>query len=209
MERLKFSFIIFIIGALFGCDKGAGDFKISGVVSDETFQTSLAGAEVSLYKIPLASNTEQYIKSQTLGSDGVYHFTIPRERMEKYILRVTKNLYFPIEKTIYFSELTLKEENVFPLSTWAKSWVELKFINANPLPQDHFQYIKQLGYASCLDCCPITPQDLYGAVDTSIYCINKGNTIYSLLYWILNTPNQGYLEANTTAFDTTQIYLSY
>jgi hypothetical protein len=39
--------------------------------------------------------------------------------------------------------------------------------------------------------------------------VNKGNTIYSLLYWVLNTPNQGYLEANTTAFDTTQIYLNY
>jgi hypothetical protein len=209
MERLKFSLFILLIGSLFSCNKGAGEFKISGVISDDTFQTTLAGAEVSIYKIPVASNTEQYIESQTLGSDGTYHFTVPRERMERYILRVAKNLYFPIEKTIYFSDLKLKEENVYPLATWAKSWVELKFVNTNPLSQDHLQYIKQSGYASCLDCCPITAQDLYGAVDTSIYCINKGNTIYSLLYWIMNTTNQGYLEANTTAFDTTQIYLSY
>jgi hypothetical protein len=209
MERINSILFILLIATLFSCDKGAGEFRISGVVTDETFQTSLVGAEVAIYKIPVASNTEQYIGSQILGSDGAYHFTVPRERMEKYILRVTKNLYFPIEKTIYFSELKLKEENVYPIATWAKSWVELKFVNQNPLPQDHFQYIKQSGYASCLDCCPITAQDLYGAVDTSIYCINKGNTIYSLLYWVFNTTNQGYLEANTSAFDTTQIYLSY
>lgn len=209
MERLNqlLLFTLFII--LCSCNKGAGEFKINGVVTDDTFHSALSGAEISIYKVPVASNTELFVSSQTLGSDGSYHFTVPRERMEKYILRVTKNLYFPIEKTIYFSELKLKEENVFDLVTWAKSWVELKFINSNPLPQDNFQYIKQDGYGTCLECCPITEQHLYGAVDTSIFCVNKGNTIYSLLYWVLNTNIQGYLEANTSAFDTTQIYLSY
>jgi hypothetical protein len=209
MERLTNLLYLFLILVLFSCDKGAGEFSISGIVRDDTFNTSLVGAEIALYKVPLASNTEQFIGSQTITADGKYHFTVPRERIEKYILRVTKQLYFPIEKTIYFSELKLKEENVFDLTTWAQSWVELKFVNQNPLSMDHFRYIKQSGYASCAACCPITEQDFYGAVDTSIYCVNKGNTIYSLLYWVLNTPNQGYLEANTTAFDTTQIYLNY
>jgi hypothetical protein len=209
MERLKIIVLFSLALFLFGCNKGAGEFSITGTISDETFGTGLDQAFVKIYKVPVASNTEVFVASQTIGTDGKYHFTVPRERMEKYIIRVTKNLYFPIEKTIYFSELKLKTDNVFPLSTWAKSWVELKFINNNPLPQDHFQYIKQDGYGSCPECCPISAQDLYGAVDTSIYCINKGNTIYSLLYWVFNTSNQGYLEANTTAFDTTQIYLSY
>jgi hypothetical protein len=209
MERIIYSLYIALVFMLSACDKGAGEFSISGTINDGTFQTSLVGAEIALYKIPLASNNEQFIESQTIGSDGKYHFTVPRERMEKYILRITKNLYFPIEKTIYFSELKLKEENIIDLVTWAQSWVELKFINQNPLSMDHFRYIKQAGYASCAECCPSTEQDFYGAVDTSIYCVNKGNTIYSLLYWVLNTPNQGYLEANTTAFDTTQIYLNY
>jgi hypothetical protein len=209
MERLSYTISFALVFLLFACNKGAGEFSITGTVNDDTFHTSLVGAEIAIYKVPLASNSEQFISSQTIGSDGKYHFTIPRERMEKYILRVSKNLYFPIEKTIYFSELKLKEDNIFDLETWAQSWVELKFINQNPLSMDHLQYIKQAGYASCAECCPITEQNLYGAIDTSIYCLNKGNTIYSLLYWVLNTPNQGYLEANTTAFDTTQIYLSY
>jgi hypothetical protein len=209
MERITYPLSIFLILLFLSCDKGAGEFSISGIISDDTFQTSLVGADIAIYKVPLASNTEQFIGSQTIGSDGKYQFIVPRERIEKYILRITKQLYFPIEKTIYFSELKLKEENIFDLTTWAQSWVELKFVNQNPLSMDHFRYIKQAGYATCAACCPSSEQDFYGAVDTSIFCINKGNTIYSLLYWVLNTPNQGYLEANTSAFDTTQIYLNY
>lgn len=209
MERLKFLFFIPILLLFSDCHKGAGEFSISGVITDDTFGTGLNQAVVEIYKVPVASSTELLIETQTIGNDGHFHFIVPRERMEKYIIRVSKDLYFPIEKTIYFSELTIEKENVFPLTTWAKSWVELKFVNNNPLPQDHLQYIKQAGYATCVECCPITDQHLYGAVDTSIFCLNKGNTIYSLLYWVLNTTNQGYLEANTSAFDTTQIYLNY
>ena len=209
MERITYPLLATFLFLLFSCNKGAGEFNISGTITDDTFHTSLEGAEISIYKVPLASNTEQFIESQTIGPDGKYHFTVQRERIEKYILRITKHLYFPIEKTIYFSELKLKEENTFDLSTWAKSWVALKFINQNPLSMDHFQYIKQAGYASCAECCESTEQNFYGPLDTTIYCINKGNTLYSLLYWVLNTPNQGYLEANTTAFDTSEIYLSY
>jgi hypothetical protein len=209
MERITYPLYLAFVFLLFACNKGAGEFSIRGTVNDDTFHTSLVGAEIAIYKVPLASNNEQFVESQTIGSDGKYHFTVPRERMEKYILRITKHLYFPIEKTIYFSELNLKEENIVDLETWAQSWVELKFINQNPSSMDHFRYIKQAGYASCAECCPSAAQEFYGAVDTSIYCVNKGNTIYSLLYWVLNTPIQGYLEANTTAFDTTQIYLNY
>ena len=209
MERLKLVLSIILLGVLLGCDKGAGEFIINGTVTDATFQTGHAGAEISLYKIPLASNNEQFVSSSILGADGKFQFKVPRERLEKYIIRVNKHLYFPIEKEIYFSELKLKEENTYALSTWAQSWVALNFVNQNPLSMDHFQYIKQAGYASCSECCPSTEQNFYGALDTTIYCINKGNTIYSLLYWVLNTPNQGYLEANTGAFDTTQIYLNY
>ena len=209
MERLKLVLLFAVLGIFFSCDKGAGEFIINGSVTDATFQTAHTGAEISLYKIPLASNNEQFVSSSILGSDGKFQFTVPRERLEKYIIRVNKHLYFPIEKEIYFSELKLKEENTFALSTWAQSWVALNFVNQNPLSMDHFRYIKQAGYASCAECCPITEQNFYGALDTTIYCINKGNTIYSLLYWVLNTPNQGYLEANTSAFDTTHIYLNY
>jgi RNase P/RNase MRP subunit p29 len=94
MERLTNLLYLFLILVLFSCNKGAGEFSISGIVRDDTFNTSLVGSEIALYKVPLASNTEQFIGSQTITADGKYHFTVPRERIEKYILRVTKQLYF-------------------------------------------------------------------------------------------------------------------
>jgi len=46
-------------------------------------------------------------------------------------------------------------------------------------------------------------------LDTTIYCINNGNEVYSVYYWVLNSSNQGLLSAVTTAFDTTEIILNY
>ncbi|MEY2666765.1 MAG: hypothetical protein RLZZ384_936, partial [Pseudomonadota bacterium] len=49
--------------------------------------------------------------------------------MEKYILRITKENYFPLEETIYFSSLSLNIDNIRDYSTTAKAWVKLDFIN--------------------------------------------------------------------------------
>jgi hypothetical protein len=202
-------FLLFLIINLFGCKKGAGEFVIKGTITDVTFDTGLNGATIELYKVPVASNNEFLVESKTLGTDGSYSFTVPREKMEKYLIRVNKNLYFPIESSIYYSTLNVESDNIRNFSTNAKSWVELKFLNNNPLPNDHLRYIKQQGYSGCMECCPITEQDYYGAIDTSIYCVNLGNTVYSIYYWIIGSNNQGLLEATTTPFDTTQIYLPY
>ena len=202
-------FLLFLIMNLFGCKKGAGEFVIKGTITDVTFDTGLNGATIELYKVPVASNNEFLVESKTLGTDGSYSFTVPREKMEKYLIRVNKNLYFPIESSIYYSTLNVESDNIRNFSTNAKSWVELKFLNNNPLPNDHLRYIKQQGYSGCMECCPITEQDYYGAIDTSIYCVNLGNTVYSIYYWIIGSNNQGLLEATTTPFDTTQIYLPY
>jgi hypothetical protein len=207
--NLKWLFLLFLITSLFGCKKGAGEFAIKGTITDVTFGTGLNGATIELYKVPVASNNEFLVESKTLGTDGSYSFTVPREKMEKYLIRVNKNLYFPIESSIYYSTLNVESDNIRNFSTNAKSWVELKFLNNNPLPNDHLRYIKQQGYSGCMECCPITEQDYYGAVDTSIYCVNLGNTVYSIYYWIIGSNNQGLLKATTTPFDTTQIYLEY
>ncbi len=207
--KIKISFVIISIFILFGCKKGAGEFTLKGKITDLTFNTGLNGATIELYKVPVASNNEILVGSQTLGNDGSYSFTFPREQIEKYIVRVNKNLYFPIESTVYYSSLDLNKENVRDYSTNAKSWVELRFLNNSPVPNDHLRYIKQNGYSGCSECCPSSEQNYYGALDTSIYCVNQGNTAYSIYYWIIGTSNQGLLQATTAPFDTTQIYLPY
>ena len=214
MERLStfFSFlltIVFLNSLLLGCEKGTGEFLIKGTITDDTFNQGLQGATASLYKIPIGTSDEQFIKSIVLPTNGTYEFVVPREKMERYILRVSKDLYFPLEEDIYYSSLSIKDPNIVNLSTTAMAWAKLHFKNNNPAALDHFRYIKQEGLAGCLSCCPITAQDFYGALDTTFYCLNNGNTNYSIFYWELNTANNGQKTTNTTAFDTTLIEVIY
>ncbi|MCE2713248.1 MAG: carboxypeptidase-like regulatory domain-containing protein [Cryomorphaceae bacterium] len=207
MTRISIFFFALII--LASCSKKKAEFKLSGTVSDQTFSTPLSNASVMLYQVPVGSTDKVLVGTTTTNSAGEYSFVFPREKMEKYILRISKNLYFDIEETVFFSELSLEEPYIRNASTTAKSWAKLTFHNLNPQAVDHFQYIKQSGKESCFDCCPSTYQDYYGALDTSIYCINDGNTNYSYFYWVLGTPAQGSQTIYTTAFDTTEIILNY
>lgn len=194
---------------LIGCEKGTGEFLIKGTVTDNTFSQGLEGATAALYKVPIGTSDELFVKSVVLSSNGSYEFVVPREKMERYILRVNKDLYFPIEESIYYSSLSITDPNIFNLSTNAKSWAKIHFKNLNPSLVDHFRYIKQDGLAACLSCCPITAQDFYGALDTTFYCLNNGNTNYSIFYWELNTPNSGQEATYTPAFDTSLIEVIY
>lgn len=207
MERLIT--LLFIIGLLFSCEKGTGTFVIKGNISDQTFQTGLEGAVVSIYKVPIGTADELFVESLTLPANGNYEFSVPREKMERYILRVEKPLYFSIEKNLYYSELSIEKDNLCDLGTKAMAWAKIHFKNNNPLPLDHFRYIKQEGLAACLSCCPTTTQNFYGALDTTFYCLNNGNTTYSIYYWEMNTNNSGLKSTNTTAFDTTLIEVIY
>jgi hypothetical protein len=207
MER--YLLIICLALGLYGCKKGTGKFVFSGTVTDLTFNQGLEGASLSLYKVPIGTSDEILVQSISLPSTGAYKFEVPRERMERYILRSNKDLYFPIEKDVYYSELSIQKDNIVDLQTKAMAWAKIHFKNLNPNAIDHFRYIKQEGLAECLSCCPITAQDFYGALDTTFYCVNNANTNYSIFYWELNTPNNGLKTTYTTAFDTTLIEVIY
>ena len=85
----------------------------------------------------------------------------------------------------------------------------LRFFNSNPDVNDKLTFRKQAGKKLCLECCADADQYLYGAADTSIYCINDGNNLYSYFYEVAFTSNQGIKSATTVPFDTTEIYLNY
>jgi hypothetical protein len=206
---MKYWSVILFILVFAACKKGKGDFTLKGVITDTTFSTTHAGAVVKLYQVPAGTTQEILIGTQTLGSDGAYSFTFPRDKMEKYIVKVTKNNYFSLNETVYFSELSLEEDNIANLSTTAKSWAKLRFINSNPQPGDILTFIKQEGKANCSECCTTSETIFYGALDTTIYCINDGNRIYSYFYTVSGTTNQGIKSATTSAFDTTEILLNY
>jgi hypothetical protein len=162
-----------------------------------------------LYQVPIGTTQQVLLSTSTIGSDGLYSFTFPRDKMEKYVLVITKLNYFDISEEVFFSSLTTKEDNVRDYSTKAKAWVKLTFFNSNPAPGDQLKYIKQAGKEGCSECCSDAEQFLIGAINTSIYCVNDGNTDYSYYYWLIGTSNQGLKSAYTTAFDTVEISLTY
>ena len=150
MERLSYLFICLLL--FLSCEKGTGEFILKGTVLDSTFNQGLQNATLSLYKVPIGTSDELFVGSINLPANGAYEFKVPREKMERYILRAEKALYFPIEKEVYYSELSIKNPNEVNLSTKAMSWAKIHFKNNNPSAIDHFRYIKQEGLAACL--CP-------------------------------------------------------
>lgn len=206
---MKFIIYILLPMFIFGCKKGQGEFLLTGKITDKTFDQPLSGAVVKLFKVPVGTTEQILIGSSTLGSDGTYRFTFSRDRMEKFILKVEKNNYFELYETIWFSSLDLKEENIRNYSTTAKSWIKLRIKNENPGISDIFQYIKQQGKAGCIECCPIEQQSFYGALDTTIYCINDGNTMYSIYYFGTGMGGSTIDGVITNAFDTTELVINY
>ena len=201
--------ILLLIVLTVSCKKGRADFVLKGTIKDLTFNQGHVGATIKLYQVPVGTTQQQLLNSSTIGSDGAYSFTFPRDKMEKYVLVISKTNYFEIREDVFFSTLSTKDDNIRDFSTTAKAWAKLTFFNSNPLPGDKLKYIKQAGKEGCSECCSDAEQILNGTVNTSIYCINDGNTDYSYYYWLLGTTNQGLKSAYTTAFDTVEISLTY
>ena len=206
---MKIILVLLLLPLVFSCKKGTGNFIIKGEIADETFSTSLDGAIIKLYKVPVASSSRILVESFSIQEDGNYSFTFPRERMEKYILVIEKNLYFKLEKEIYYSDLTVNEPLIRNYGTKAKSWVELRFVNAVVQPSDHFRFIKQDGLVGCDECCSNTEENIYANPYFSKICINNANELYSILYWNIGTFQQGYSEVLTVPFDTTLLLINY
>ncbi len=191
------------------CQKGTGNFVLKGNIRDLTFNQNLEGALVKLFKVPVGTTNEILVDTLITENDGNYYFKFPRERMEKYFLRVEKKNYFEIDDPIFYSALTLSEDNIKNFETYAKGWVKIRLFNQNPLSGDQLRYMKQAGLQGCETCCPNTEQIYYGALDLTFTCVNRGNQPYSFYYWVVNTANQGLKEVVTTPFDTVNLSLIY
>jgi hypothetical protein len=213
MERFNFthSAIVFLLLLLvYSCKKETANFTLSGTITDETLNQKLAGATIRLYAVPIGTTDQNLISSLTIGADGHYSFTFPRDKTEKYILLVQKSGYFDLSQEVYFSELSIEHETIRNYSTTAKAWVKLNFVNTAPASlSDHLQVIKQSGKKDCAACCTNSEINLYGIVDSTMVFVNDGNTVFSYLYFVLGTSDQGLKSVVTTPFDTTELSLYY
>ena len=194
---------------MISCSKKTANYTIKGTINDTSLNSNLVGATIDLYKQSQGTSYETLVSSTTTNSEGSYNFTFTRDKAEKYILKISKLNYFSTEETITVASLTLEKDNIRDYSLSAKAWVKLHFKNTDPQPEDVLRFMKQKGKINCDECCASDYQYLYGAVDTSIYCINDGNTTYSYIYAVLGTLNQDIKSVISTPFDTTEIYLEY
>ncbi len=211
---LRFFFFIMASLALLqvgtsSCTRGVASFTLSGTITDATFSQGHEGAVLTLSKVMITTGEEILMETKTLGSDGKYEFKFPREKVEKYIIRVTKPLYFDIEEEIQFSSLTVGTANVRNYLAKAKSWVELRFVNSSVLPTDHFRYIKFQGLENCDECCTAEQVDLYADAYYSRTCINEALSVYSIYYQVMGTTTQNVVEVVTQPFDTTLLLVNY
>ncbi|MFZ9028404.1 MAG: hypothetical protein ACO2Z9_05270 [Crocinitomicaceae bacterium] len=192
-----------------GCKKGKSDFVLRGTISDATFSQPLSGGTVKLYEVEAGGGNQTLLETATIGNDGSYSFTFPRNKVENYILTIEKENYFKNQTVIPFNDMTIKDDNIKDLSTTAKSWAKITLFNTNPQQSDHLAIIKQQGKDNCEECCSSSQVDFYGTIDTSFYCANDGNTTYQFFYQLVGTSIQGLKSDVTTAFDTTEITLQY
>lgn len=199
--------IIILFPLLHACKKGAGTFILEGAIYDASFNTLLDGASVSLYELSSLGEDEVLIATAT-SANGAYKLSFKRKVVEAYLLRIEKEGYFLYESKIPFGDMRLEMVNQHVAKVYAKSWAKLVFYNDSPQVSDYLIYKKQEGLIDCPECCDNNEHHLYGAVDTSFYCINNGNTVFSYRYW-LNGASSILKSVNTVAFDTTEIYLSY
>ncbi|MCR9173960.1 MAG: hypothetical protein NXI10_15760 [bacterium] len=203
MKLLAIALLTVALG-LTGCKKGKADIVLKGALTDDTFNTELVGATVKLYEIEAGGGAINLLGSTTVGSDGSYSFTFPRNPVDNYILEIRKNGYFDQDVSIPLSSLTISEDNVRNYSTTAKAWAGLHFVTSGT---GSVSYIRQQGKSDCAECCTSSQVTLNGPMDTTIYCINDGNVTYSYTYTA--GGQTGLKQAVTTAFDTTVINLTF
>ncbi len=193
---------------LTSCKKGQAKFKLTGIINDGSFSTTLNKATVSLYKIPAGGGTPVFIES-LVSSDGSYYFEFEKDRSESYEIHITKDNYFDFVGEIFFSEMSIKTETVKNYTVYAESWAKLHFVNNNPQPGEQLKYIKTKGKADCLECCTQDYVYITDTPDTVIYCANNGNDQYAINYWLLGTTVSGSESVITTPFDTVEILVQY
>lgn len=199
---------ILVIFTFIACNKDKGNFKIEGTAFDVSLGQTLSGATVKIYQTPAGTGLKEHLATTTTDALGNYSFSFKREKMEKYTIVISKALYFDKSIDIPFSSMSLEEAEVIDIETTAKSWVKIHLNNLNPQSSDVLDYTKQNGKVDCEECCSAGMQSFSGPLDSTFYCINDGNTVYSFLY-STNSIGSGIKTITTVPFDTVDLELQY
>jgi hypothetical protein len=206
-------FIFFcVLSFTFSCNKKKElEFSIDGSILDESFSAPLNDASVYILKKPIGGTFVNVKLSSTItDNNGKFSLVFPREKVESYMLVIEKENYFTVEEIVTFSQLSTEKALKLELKTTAKAWAKIRLVNVNPVnSNDILKIIKMQGKDNCPECCTKNEQFFYGALDSTFYCINNGNSNYSFYHWIMNSPEQAQHTFYTPAFDTVEYVLTY
>ena len=175
---------------------------LKGTVNDETLNSTLSNAEVSVYTFPLGSSVGTKVTTLTTDSQGNFEYDLIREKYEKIEIKVEKENYFAYLDVIPFSDLSTENDNVYSYSVKAKSWTRFLIYNQQPLQSDELKILKDSGKEDCDECCANGYYYYYGAADTSVYCPNNGNEYMKFYYWVNGNESNGLDSVYNTPFDT-------
>lgn len=203
-----FSLFISLLILVSACKKGTAEFKVTGTITDLTFNQPLRNAGIKVIKTAADSGIESHITTVYTDSEGNYSFTVPRDRFVSFNMTVEKEGYFPVDKTVNFNQLTLKGDNIINLSTTGKSWVKIRLLHTAS-SDTKMEIIRTKGKSACSECCPSGYQQFTGIIDTAFYCINDANTEYQFTYLQHQSTVSGTKSAYTNFMDTVELLLQY
>ena len=210
MKKIFYSLFLCLILLIFSCKKQNPTFNISGTVTDKSLNSVLPAATVTFYKTIAGSSSITKIGSTQTNSEGQYNIEFERDQSESYSAIIEKENYFDSKLAILFEGLKVGEKNTINFDIYAKSWVKIHLQNLTPEPNDYIIISKQEGKKYCIGCCDFFEQTISN-IDTTFYCINNGNSIYSILYTSFgdNQTKTAIKAITTSSFDTTELYISY
>lgn len=183
-----------------GCKKKDLTYTISGNIHDASFDNSLAGATVTI--TATGSSKNDFVKTITTGSDGNYTLTFERVKYTEIKIEVKKTNYFPQSATYTLEDFEINKENTVNFTLDAMAWVKLHFTGDG---SKTVKYFRQQGLTGCDECCETGDQYIYNCLDQESLCINKGNDVYQIYYFVLGTEQHGQVEVTTTPFEYTEL----
>lgn len=197
-------FAFFSLFLLCTCKKKDLIYDLTGVVYDNSLSEVMSGVDVTIL---VSKNADLYeLATVKTDSQGKFSYQLKRENYHQIKIQVGPNNYFEQSTTTTLDGLSLDKDNVFNYNLYAKSWVRLHFVSDGT---KQLRYFKQAGKSGCDECCEAGEKQVYFKADTSIYCINDGNTTYQIFYDLVSGTDSGTKNVITTPFDTTEILINY
>jgi hypothetical protein len=200
IQSAYFLSIFVLIAAFSGCKKKDLTYTISGNIHDNAFNNNLEGATIRV--TAKGSKHDDFTKDIITDASGNYTFSFKRVNYTEIKIEVLKTNYFSKSEDYTLEDFKINEGNTLNYSLDAKAWAKLHFTGDGTKT---VKYFTQQGYSGCDECCPTGDQYLYNVTDNEILCINKGNTVYQIYYFVEGTGQHGQVDVVTVPFEYTEL----